>query len=120
MTYAQRATAGERHATLVHELDHGVLNHLGVDREGRDSLVFTHATEHGVGYVAHTALEWQERLRQTARLHLAHEEVRHVAANGQRDVVQRGELAAVRLAVRLHHADDLLRVDLDEGLADAV
>ena len=87
MTYAQRATAGERHATLIHELDHGVLNHLRVDREGRDGLVFTHATEHRVGYVAHATLQRQERLRQTARLHLAHEEVRHVAADGQRDVV---------------------------------
>ena len=56
----QRACASEFAASLLHEVDYGILNHLRVHCERRNLLCVGEAVEHGVGHVAHSALDGKE------------------------------------------------------------
>ena len=116
----QRAGAAELDASLADEADDGVLDDFGVHLEGRDGLLVSQGTQHGVGNVAHARLQRQERRRDDAPFHVGHQEVGHVLPDfvGQR--VGGGEGAGLVGPVGFHYADDFLRVYLDVGGADAV
>ena len=57
----QGASAGKFATSFFHQADHGILDHFGVHLKGRYFLVFAQAAQYGIGDVAHTRLDGQER-----------------------------------------------------------
>ena len=108
-------------AAAQQELHHAVLHHLGVHFEGRYVGTLVESVEHGIGNVAHTALDGQERLGHAALLHLVDEEVAHVLADAAGGVVDRSELALLaQWHVAVDHTQHLLGVDVGHRLAGGV
>ena len=63
---------------MFHEVDNCVLDNFGVHVECGNFVGFTKAEKHGVGHIAHTALQGQERRRYCSAAKFVDEEVAHV------------------------------------------
>ena len=116
----QGACGAEAAAALLHELNHGILDHLGVHGDGGELLSLAKSVEHGIGHISHAALHRQESGRDAAGLHLSHEEAAHVGADLEAGVVEGGEAFYAVVGATVDHANDLRGVDLDGGGAYAV
>ena len=77
----QRTSRGILHTTVKHHLNHRVLNHLRIDVEVGHMLVGTQGTEDSISRRAHTTLQRQELLGDTALVHLVNEELSCQIAN---------------------------------------
>ncbi len=120
VAHRERAGRAEFAAALLHEVDHGILHHLGVHLERRDLLGVGQTVEHGVGHVAHARLDGEERRGDASGFDLADEEAAHVGTDHLGGLVERSERLDTLVVVAHHHADNLLGVDLQHGRADAV
>ena len=57
VAHAERAGTAKLTTARTDEVDDGILDNLGVHLEGGYRGVGTESTEHGIGHVAHTALQ---------------------------------------------------------------
>ena len=102
------------------EVHDGVLDHLRVHLERRDVRVLAELTEDGVSYVAYSALDGQERRRDTSGLHLRLKEECYVLANLGGCSIYRRESGNLVRTVGLHDSCNLGGIDLDMVGAAAV
>ena len=116
----ERAAGGKTDAPLEHQVDNGVLDHLGEHGEGGQIGVGTQGTEHGIGNVAHTGLQRQELARDAAFLPFLKQEGGHILTDAARSVVQRREGGDVVALVGIDHTGYFRRVDIQIGAACAV
>ena len=115
-----RAGRGKCALAFLHQLEHGVLDNLGVHHEVGKLLSLAQAVEDGVCHVAHAALQGQELLGDAAGAVFAEQEIDDVVADFGRGFVNGGEgLYAVKL-FGVDDAHNLLGVDFEHGAADAV
>ena len=80
----------------------------------------TSAAQYGIGDVAHTGLDGQERRRNAAGFHLGSQKVGYVLTDAHRYFVQRRERGYSVGNVCLDDAHDLGRIDLERRNTDAV
>ncbi len=116
----QRACASEFAASLLHEVDYGILNHLRVHCERRNLLCVGEAVEHGVGHVAHSALDGKEGGGYAPAFKLTDQELADVCPDSVGGLV--GSSEGLDSVERVAHDDahDLLRVNLENGGAYTV
>ena len=100
------------------EVEHGVLQNLGVDRQVRERTL-GEATNNSVGNRADAGLQRQQVLGQATTLHFVSEELHDVTGDCFGGVVHVGKGAAFVAVLRLDHGDDFLHVAGDIGSADA-
>ena len=110
---------GDRHLAGVDQVDHAVLDHLGVGGQVVERA-FQQAGQHRVGDVADARLQRQQVLRQPALLDLVGQEVEQVVRDHAGGVVHRLEGGVAILGVGLDDGDDLVGVDPEVALADPV
>ncbi len=110
---------GDGHLAGVDQVDHAVLDHLGVGGDVLELRV-QEPCHHGVGHVAHTGLHDVAVVRQASGTDLALQEVQEVAGDLLRGLVRRGERCVAVRTVGLDDGDDLAGVELEGRAADAV
>ena len=104
----------------MEQLEHSVLDDLGVHHEVGQLLGLAQAVEHGVGHVAHAALQGQELFGETAGHVFADEEADHVVTDFGRGLVDGGEGLHTVVLVGVDDAHHLCGVNLQIGQTDAV
>ena len=114
------AGGGKGAFAFFEQLQHGVLDNLGVHHEGGQLGAFAQVVEHGVGHIAHTGLQGQEFLGQAAALVLGQEEAHNVGANLLRNFVDSGEGLHAVVGAGAHNANHLGGIDFQDGRAGAV
>ena len=55
-TNCERATGSKFAASLLHQTNNGILNHLGVHLKSRDMLILAECPQNGISHVAYTRL----------------------------------------------------------------
>ena len=80
----------------------------------------SHCGENGVGGVAHTRLDREERLRDAAGLHLGGKEVGNILSDPGGGIVALAERAGFVGQIGFDDTGDLGRIDLDAGGANTV
>ena len=115
----ERRARGEVQLVRVDEVEHAVLDDLGVDREVFEIGV-DEARHDGVRDVADARLQRQQVLRHAARLDLGVEEFEREVRHLLRVFVDCREVARTILDVARHDVLDLVRRARDERRADAV
>ena len=116
----ERTGGAELTFAEFHEFDHGVLDNLGIHLELRNLGSVAQTEEHGIGHVAHAALDGEEFFRQTAGVYLVDEEATHVGADLLGHLVELGEALDAVVGIAVDHACNLGGVNLHCGRADAV
>ncbi len=86
----QRAGGGAEQVAAVEEVEHGVLENLGVDRQVAERTL-GQAADNGVGDGADARLQRQQVFRETPHFDFVLEELHNVAGNGVGGVVHLGE-----------------------------
>ena len=115
----ERRARGEVQLARIDEVEHAVLDDLGVDREVFEVGV-DEARHDGVRDVADARLQRQQVLRHAARLDLGVEEFEREVRHLLRVFVDCREVARTILDVARHDVLDLVRRARDERRADAV
>ena len=112
--------AGLCYFPFFNQVDNGILHHLGEHFHGRKSLAESDGFHDCIACGAHTTLNREHARRNMARFHVAQEEVHHVLTDslGLRSELFEGTRLFGDIA--LHDAHNLLGVDGDITLADAV
>ena len=100
-------------------VEHAVLQHLG-ERDQVGELAVVEPGQHGVGDVADAGLDRQQPRRHPSGADLVAQEVHQVPGDRPRGVVGGAERRVAVGAVRLDHGDDLVAVDVQVRLADAL
>ena len=116
----QRATRSELTMSGFDKIHYGVLDDFGVHLKRRDMRVFTELTEYGVGYVAHSTLDRQERSRNTSGFHLSLQEHCYIRTDLGSGLIHRRESCYLVRTVGLHNGSNLSRVYFDMIRAAAI
>ena len=101
----------------VEQVEHGVLQHFGVDGEVVEGTLGQTADD-GVGDGTDARLQRQQVLRQATRFHFVGEEVDDVAGDRLGGFVHVGEGTALVAKLRLDNGNDLARIAGNRGRAD--
>ena len=115
----ERGTGGDGDLPGVDQVDHAVLDHLGVGGEVLERTL-QQTREHRVRDVAHTRLQRQQVLGQPAVLDLVGQEVQEVARDRPGIVVEGLERGVAVRGVGLDDRHHLVGVHLEHLVADPV
>ncbi len=102
----------------VEQVEHGVLQNLGVDRQVVERTL-GQTTDNGVGDGADARLERQQVVRQAAGFYFLGEEFDDVASDSLRGVVLLGKGATLVAQLGLDYGDDLVRITWDRSGTDS-
>ena len=118
-TERQRGSGGEHHPVGANQVQHAVLQHLGVGGQPSEWTVFE-TRHHSIGHVADPGLDRQQFRRQPAVANFVVEKFENMAGDRLRCRIRRGKGRVAVRSIGLDYGDYLLRVAAKRGLADPV